>query len=288
MVIHIVEQGETIFSVANQYNVNPDTLALNNGVFGDGNLAIGQSLVIVFPQIIHVVEDGETLSSIAQEYGITLNQLYRNNLSLGGNPLVFPGMQLVIESDRTPIGSYMTGGYAYPYITTELLNEQMPFMGALMPFTYGFRPDGSLISIEDEFMIARAYAYGAKPIMHISTLTAEDVFSVELAQQLLSNRDVWNVLINNTLEVMRQKGYYGLDIDFEFLGAENAASYAEFVTFAREILNAQGYPVMVALAPKTSVTQPGVLYEGHDYEALGQAANSVLLMTYEWGYTYGH
>jgi len=41
------------------------------------------------------------------------------------------------------------------------------------------------------------------------------------------------------------------------------------------------------LAPKTSVTQPGVLYEGHDYKALGEAANAVLLMTYEWGYTYG-
>ena len=43
----------------------------------------------------------------------------------------------------------------------------------------------------------------------------------------------------------------------------------------------------MALAPKSSGDQPGLLYEGHDYPALGQAADAVLLMTYEWGYTYG-
>ena len=45
-----------------------------------------------------------------------------------------------------------------------------------------------------------------------------------------------------------------------------------------------GYTVMVALAPKTSAGQPGLLYEAHDYAALGAAADDVLLMTYEWGY----
>jgi len=41
------------------------------------------------------------------------------------------------------------------------------------------------------------------------------------------------------------------------------------------------------LAPKTSADQPGLLYEGKDYRALGQVADHVLLMTYEWGYTFG-
>ena len=43
----------------------------------------------------------------------------------------------------------------------------------------------------------------------------------------------------------------------------------------------------IALAPKTSASQRGLLYEGTDYPALGQIADSVLLMTYEWGYKYG-
>lgn len=285
MVIHIVKKGDTIYKVAKQYSVNPDTLAINNGVYGDGNLALGQSLVIVFPQKTHIVKEGETLFSIAQEYGVSILTLYRNNLVLGGEPLVYKGMELVIESEQNQIGDYMTGGYAYPYIGTALLNASLPFMSALMPFTYGFKPDGGLVPIEDSFMIERAKVYGTEPVMHLSTLTEEEVFSVELATQFLNNKSVWNTLISNVLNVMKTKGYYGLDVDFEFLGLENAAKYAEFIVLTRETLNAQGFPVMVALAPKTSVTQPGVLYQGHDYKALGQAANAVLIMTYEWGYT---
>lgn len=52
-------------------------------------------------------------------------------------------------------------------------------------------------------------------------------------------------------------------------------------------MNLFGYPVSVALAPKTRKDQQGLLYEGMDYGLLGQAANQVMLMTYEWGYTYG-
>ena len=48
------------------------------------------------------------------------------------------------------------------------------------------------------------------------------------------------------LETLRRKGYYGLDVDFEFLGAENAALYAAFLSRLREALNAAGYPVMAA------------------------------------------
>ena len=43
----------------------------------------------------------------------------------------------------------------------------------------------------------------------------------------------------------------------------------------------------MALAPKTSAQQRGLLYEGIDYRLLGEAANHVMLMTYEWGYSQG-
>ena len=38
------------------------------------------------------------------------------------------------------------------------------------------------------------------------------------------------------------------------------------------------------LRPKPRPDQRGLLYEAHDYRAMGAAADYVLLMTYEWGY----
>ena len=55
----------------------------------------------------------------------------------------------------------------------------------------------------------------------------------------------------------------------------------------RARINSLGGALITALAPKVSSTQPGVLYEGHDYAAIGANSDPVLLMTYDWGYTYG-
>jgi spore germination protein len=53
------------------------------------------------------------------------------------------------------------------------------------------------------------------------------------------------------------------------------------------MLENEGLTLLVSLAPKVSREQRGLLYEGHDYPALANPTDLVLLMTYEWGYTYG-
>ena len=95
-------------------------------------------------------------------------------------------------------------------------------------------------------------------------------------------------LIQNLLDTMGRKGYTGIDIDFEYIMAQDRDAFSAFVRQVAETMRAAGYHTSVALAPKTSADQAGLLYEGKDYRALGEAADSVLLMTYEWGYTYSH
>jgi len=75
-------------------------------------------------------------------------------------------------------------------------------------------------------------------------------------------------------------------VDFEFVFPQDASAYADFLSKLHDRLSPKGYLVTAALAPKISRDQPGLLYEGHDYAAISQAVDRVLLMTYEWGYTY--
>ncbi len=287
MIIHIVEPGETLFSIANKYGVSVEILAINNSVGDPLTLAVGQSIAVVVPSVTYTVREGDTLNSIAAEYGTTLNTLYKNNLILRGKTDIFEGQTIIVYIERDPVGTYQLGGYSYPFISEYLLNTSLPFMNYLMPFTYGFTLAGDLIAPDDETMLRRARIYGTKSVLHLSTLDASGRFSTENATILLNNRALWETLYNNVLSTIQAKGYFGLDVDFEFLGKENAPKYAEFITYMREKLNPLGYGVIVALAPKVSDEQPGSLYEGHDYALLGKAANAVLVMTYEWGYTYG-
>ena len=103
----------------------------------------------------------------------------------------------------------------------------------------------------------------------------------------MTNEEVKQTLIQNLLIAMETQNFQGVDVDFEYILSEDRDLFTAFVAELTEQMNQNGYRVSVALAPKTSADQKGLLYEGKDYRGLGEAANEVLLMAYEWGYTYG-
>lgn len=287
MTIHIVSAGETAQSIAADYGVSPAFLIADNEIPPDGALATGQTLVIRFPQQVHSVRESESLASIAAAYGTTVRRLWQNNWQLGGSTELYPGQTLVISYLESPIARGYFNGYAYPFINSRLLNQQLPYLSSLTPFTYGINAEGGLLPLNDDALLSAARQHGTRPVLHLSSYTEEDTFDTRRAAMVLTEPDVQNQLIGELQRVMARKGFAGVDVDFEYLPAALAAPYAEFLSRLRNLFNPQGQLVWAALAPKTSSDQPGLLYEGHDYGAIGAAVNGVLLMTYEWGYTYG-
>jgi len=108
-----------------------------------------------------------------------------------------------------------------------------------------------------------------------------------LANNLLNDEQTQQTLIRNIISNMQLKGYQIIDVDFEYISPDVKNQYVSFIQRLKDSASIYGYSVWVALAPKTYAEQPGLLYEAHDYEALGRVADKVLLMTYEWGYKYG-
>lgn len=287
MTLYTVQPGDTLYSIGADFGTSPALLAENNGLEPETPLVVGQALVVLIPAETTTVQPGETIYAIARRAGLSVIQLYRNNPGLNGLPAVQPGQMLVLRYTDQPTAPLDVNAYAYPFISGGLLRQTLPYLTYITPFTYGFTPAGELVPLNDQPIIDLALEYGVTPWMHLSTLTPDGVFSSALGLQLLADQAAQAVLIENVLDNMQAKNYQGLDVDFEFIGAEGAAAYAAFIARLRARLSPLGYEVLVALAPKVSADQPGTLYEGHDYAALGAAADGVLLMTYEWGYTYG-
>ncbi len=287
MTIHVVSAGETVNAIARLYGVSPQLLAMQNQLPPSGELAVGQALVVLFPTQTHTVLPGDSLFSIARRYGVPVNTLLRNNYFLHGLSNLPVGEELVISLPDESRGTLAVNGYAYPFISQAVLSQQLPYLTSLTPFTYGITPAGGLVPLGDDMLLAAARRYGVTPWMHLSTLTEAGNFSSDLAGQLLGDPERQAMLIQAVEGTMLAKGYRGLDVDFEYLPGPLALPYAAFIAALRRRLAPHGWPVTVAVAPKQSGDQPGLLYEGHDYAALGAAADYVLLMTYEWGYTYG-
>ena len=287
MIIYTVKPGDSVDSIARRYGLPPERIITENELRDPTALVVGQTLVLTQPTAVYTVAQGDSVYSIAARFGISANQLWRNNPQLGGGSKLTPGQELVITLPPPTFGSIDVNGYAYPNIDRAVLRKTLPYLTYLTLFTYGFRPDGTLIGIEDEALIELARSYGVAPIMLVSTLGEDGTFSNELAATLLSDPALQARLIASVAQTLSEKRYAGVDIDFEYIPGEFAEAYVQFITNLRTALAPNGYKVFVALAPKTSSTQPGLLYEGHDYAGLGAAADGVLLMTYEWGYTYG-
>ncbi len=288
MIIYVVKPGDTLSAIANQYGVNLNHLRADNGLRPEDSLVVGQAIAVQIPEVVHTVEAGETLYDIARLYGTTVYQLFRNNFFLGGLPNVTPGTELVIRyQNQGEKGSFVTNSYAYPYIEEALLREQLPYLSYFTPFTYGLSATGNLLDLEDEELLSITSEYATLPLLHLSTLTEQGNFSNERASIVFNDPVQQERLIEEILATVQEKGFAGVDVDFEFIYPEERYDYITFLQNLRLRLNPLGYPLLSALAPKTSDTQRGVLYEGHDYAGIGAAANAVLLMTYEWGYTFG-
>src|SRR5699024_3757368 len=82
-----------------------------------------------------------------------------------------------------------------------------------------------------------------------------------------------------------KNGFQDIHFDFEFILPEDRDAYEEFLQKMRERTSQHGLLLSTALAPKTSSTQQGLLYEAHDYRVLGEIADFSIIMTYEWGYS---
>ncbi len=287
MQIHVVQRGDTIRNIANRYGVSYQRILSDNGLTASDTLVVGQALLILFPETVYTVRQGDTLSAIARNFGTTTGELRRNNPELILNPTIYPGQQLTISFTEDKRRTLLASGYAYPNINRTTLRTTLPYLSRLTVFGYGFTAEGNLISVNDLPLIEAALAENAAPYMLLSSITEDGNFSGERASLLFRNTDLQNRVIAAVIETMQRKGYQGLDIDFEYIPREDSNGFLRFLENVTEQLHDAGYPTHVDLAPKTYADQPGLLYEAHNYGAIGAIVDTVLLMTYEWGYAYG-
>jgi LysM repeat protein len=104
-IVHIVQSGETLYSIARSYGVDMWAIARANGITNPNHIYAGQRLVIPIGQAdgirhtatVHIVQSGETLYSIANRYGVSMWAIARANGVTNPN-LIYVGQRLAIPA----------------------------------------------------------------------------------------------------------------------------------------------------------------------------------------------
>lgn len=102
--VHVVERGDTLYSLARRYGTTVNAIVQANGLRNANQIYVGQRLLIsgaaVAPSSsasgsVHVVQRGENLFRIALRYGTTVQALAQAN-NLSNTSLIYVDQRLVI------------------------------------------------------------------------------------------------------------------------------------------------------------------------------------------------
>jgi spore germination protein len=285
MKIHVVQRGENLWLLSQRYGVSINQIITVNELANPNQLVVGLALVIPTPPLQYIVQYGDNLWLIAQRYGTMVQAIIQEN-QITNPSSIYPGQIIRIPDKFRPTIDVNAFTSQFGEQGVQIVRNVAPHLTYLSPFVYRIRADGSLESINDDAVIQAALSNYVVPMMVITNFSATELGST-LAHTILASPELQGSLLTNIINMMKNKGYRGLNIDFESVLPGDRELYNQFLRRTVTRLHTEGFFVSSSLAPKTSAEKKGLLYEAHDYAAHGEILDFVVLMTYEWGYRLG-
>lgn len=285
MELYVVKSGDTVHQIARRYSTPTDGIISANQLQNPDVLSVGQALIIPTDENRRTVRPGDTLYSIARRHGVSLPRLIAANPQVADPNRIYPGQLVTIPANGRQTREIIVNGYVTD-AADSTLSAALPYLTFLSPFSYRSDMAGKLTPTF-HLNLTLSGEHRTANLLTLTNLQEAGGFSGQIAHAILTDQAVQDTFLENVEALLRQGGWYGVNVDFEYVYQFDRESYNQFLRRLTDRMHRLGYLVVTALAPKLSAGQQGLLYEAHDYTAHGQTVDYVVLMTYEWGYTYG-
>jgi LysM repeat protein len=291
-IMHIVQPGQTLFSIARWYGVDVWALARANNIVNPNRIYVGQRLVIpkfTMPGTtnVYVVKVGDTLYSIARVYRTTAwaiaqaNGIYNLNHIYVGQRLIIPGAAPVPTSTPAPTSSPAGALWRGAYFANGDLSGEPFFVrnDAGINFHWGLRsPDTRLNT--DHFSVRWTRTINFRGGLYRFTMTVDDGARIWTDDQLVL--DQWQVQSETiyTVEVVLAPGNHLITIEY-FDDTGSATAQFSFVRLGAASVT----PTPLATSPSTAPTDA---WRGEYFGNIDLSGKSLLTrmdpyIGFEWG-----
>lgn len=190
--LHVVQDGDTLFSLANQYGVSVQAIMEANGIADpDVQLQAGSTLLIPVETSTteqtsatsgtagegasYTVQPGDTLATIAQRFGVTVEALVE------ANGLADPGLLSVGQVLTLPEGADASAGAS---TTGGASGGTQPSVPASVGTPYLVQPGDTLWSIAQAFGTTQAAIMAANDLESASQIYAGQTLTIPNQQNL--------------------------------------------------------------------------------------------------------
>lgn len=280
MYIHVVQPDDTIQSIAEYYGLSVAKLILDNGIENPEHLVVGQAIVIAYPEITYIVKEGDSLIDIANAHNVSVIQLLINNPQLSNQEYIYPGDVIIIKYDTK--GKLTIHGNTVPYISPAILRKTLPYLTYLSVLNYTAANAGEIITYYDDTDVIRiAKEYGTIPLMLLTTLTLKGDANIKVAYDLLMNEDFQDKQIDNILNMLREKGYTGINISCEYINVSTYKFYERYLIKLTSRIKDEGYLVFITINPNITHIRKEIIFEWIDYSIFDPLAQNIIFMNYE-------
>ena len=141
---------------------------------------------------------------------------------------------------------------------------------------------------EDPDFVAHAHARGLRVLATVSNWNeALGCFDPEIATAILAGKASRDLHAARIVRLCKNKGYDGIDLDWESLRAADRNRFSAFVEELAKLLHQNNKILAIAVHPKTS--EPGGWSgpKAQDWKRLGAAVDEFKIMTYDYSGSWG-
>lgn len=231
--------------------------------------------------IIYTIQSGDTFYKIALKYNISLSSL------IAANPGVDPYRLRIGQQIRVPVGkakpTYSVAAWI-PYwmqtLALQSVQNHSDVYDSLSPFWYELTATGDISNFtgaEDSALLALARTNRMTVIPLIS-----NSYNSELISTVLNDPVRRQYHIHVIISKVTQMNYDGIEIDYENLNVRDKEIFVTFVRELKSALAAIRKQLIVTVHAKTDSNGMWSGAEAHDYVGIGQAADIVRVMGYDY------
>ncbi|MET3695775.1 spore germination protein [Bacillus oleivorans] len=289
MTIHVVQYGDSLWKIANQYQLPVAAIVEVNGLPSENAIIPGLALYIPDEAIVHIrpymLKAGDNLWQLSNRFNTTIEAILQANPGIDPSQL-YIGQRLLIPTPIRP--QIETLGFIIPYSpedilpTLRTLSDLLTYVAVV---SYSFTGEGyAYVLLDDTAVVLESNRLGITPLLMIRNFTSEG-FNPDLAGNVLANPVYRRNLIDSLLRFINEKGYGGVSLDIEFIPP---ARRSDFNTFLTELKAALGTRILhVNVHAKTEDLPTNRIVGAYDYHAIGEIADVVAVMTIDYGYPGG-
>ncbi|WP_342431762.1 glycosyl hydrolase family 18 protein [Neobacillus sp. FSL H8-0543] len=288
MAVHVVRSGESMWAISNLYGVPVQTIVTYNGLPSAGNIVPGLALYI--PDNLPVVRTyqikaGDQIWHLAQKFNTDLASILTANPGVNPN-LLFIGQIIniptTVKMEIATLGFIVPSSESTVIAILDQLASQLTYLAVV---AYSFTNEGYAYNeIEDLVIVRRSLELNITPLLMIRNFTGVD-FSPELVGNVLGNPTYRHNLVVSIVNLIKQRGFGGVSIDFEFIPPPQRQN---FVLFLADLKKALGELILhVNVHAKTKDIPTNRIIGAYDYAAIGAVADIVAVMTIDYGYPGG-